>query len=73
MKEYQSIKKVKAEQMDYYTANKLGLLRDYDPILKNHKGYMVVYEDGYKSWSPSGAFEAGYIEIVASANEGVSE
>ena len=23
-------------------------------------GYYVVYEDGYKSWSPAEAFEAGY-------------
>lgn len=22
--------------------------------------YLVVYEDGYKSWSPAAAFEAGY-------------
>lgn len=23
-------------------------------------GYYVVYSDGYKSWSPAGAFEEGY-------------
>ena len=23
-------------------------------------GYLVVYEDGYESFSPAGAFEAGY-------------
>jgi hypothetical protein len=26
-------------------------------------GYLVVYEDGYKSWSPAGVFEAGYTLI----------
>lgn len=26
-------------------------------------GYYVVYEDGYKSWSPAEAFENGYIKI----------
>ena len=26
-------------------------------------GYYVVYEDGYKSWSPAGPFEAGYTRI----------
>jgi hypothetical protein len=26
-------------------------------------GYYVVYEDGYKSWSPSEAFEGGYSKI----------
>lgn len=27
-------------------------------------GYLVIYEDGYKSWSPSKAFEAGYSLLV---------
>lgn len=26
-------------------------------------GYYVVYEDGYKSWSPAEAFESGYIRV----------
>lgn len=26
-------------------------------------GYYVVYEDGYKSWSPADAFEEGYSKI----------
>lgn len=26
-------------------------------------GYYVVYEDGYKSWSPADAFEGGYALI----------
>lgn len=26
-------------------------------------GYYVVYADGYKSWSPTKAFEDGYTEI----------
>jgi len=26
-------------------------------------GYYVVYEDGYKSWSPAEAFESGYTII----------
>ena len=26
-------------------------------------GYYVVYEDGYKSFSPAGAFESGYVRI----------
>lgn len=26
-------------------------------------GYYVVYADGYKSWSPAGAFESGYTLI----------
>jgi hypothetical protein len=27
-------------------------------------GYYVVYEDGYASYSPAEAFEAGYTEVV---------
>lgn len=30
-------------------------------------GYYVVYEDGYESWSPAEAFEAGYDLIVDEA------
>jgi len=26
-------------------------------------GYYVVYEDGYKSWSPADAFESGYTKV----------
>lgn len=26
-------------------------------------GYIVFYADGYKSWSPAEAFEAGYVRI----------
>lgn len=29
----------------------------------NDLGYYVVYDDGYKSWSPSKAFEEGYTLI----------
>ena len=26
-------------------------------------GYYVVYQDGYKSWSPAEAFEGGYMAV----------
>jgi len=39
---------------------------DYTYVQK-HKpqavGYYVVYEDGYKSWSPAEAFEGGYTKV----------
>lgn len=45
----------------------------YEPFVVNHEyihkhkpqagGYYVVYEDGYRSWSPSEAFEEGYSKI----------
>lgn len=38
-----------------------------EAYLNKHKpevgGYYVVYEDGYKSFSPAKAFEAGYTRI----------
>jgi len=35
-----------------------------DRLLKSLKGgYLVVYQDGYKSWSPAKAFEEGYTEV----------
>lgn len=30
-----------------------------------HEGYAVQYEDGYRSWSPAGVFEAAYQPIEA--------
>jgi len=35
-------------------------MRKHDPEVG---GYYVVYEDGYTSWSPAEAFEAGYTRI----------
>jgi hypothetical protein len=31
-------------------------------------GYYVVYEDGYKSWSPAQAFEKGYTQVRGPVN-----
>lgn len=46
----------------------------YDPIVVNHMfmlkhapkagGYYVIYADGYASWSPAEAFEAGYTRLI---------
>jgi hypothetical protein len=30
-------------------------------------GYLVIYEDGFRSWSPAEAFEAGYRRIATEA------
>jgi len=38
-----------------------------DAYVRKHKpevgGYYVVYNEGYKSWSPAGSFESGYNRI----------
>lgn len=31
-------------------------------------GYLVVYDDGYQSWSPAGSFEAGYTLLPESGS-----
>lgn len=39
---------------------------DHDYVRKHQPqagGYYVVYQDGYKSWSPAEAFESGYTRI----------
>ena len=39
---------------------------DHDYVRKHSPqvgGYYVVYQDGYKSWSPEKAFEEGYTQI----------
>ncbi len=46
------------------------LLLVYLPVMLKTEvgGYYVVYEDGYKSFSPAGAFESGYTaEVVRAA------
>ncbi len=43
------------------------MLRVDENYVRKHNpqagGYFVVYEDGYKSWSPAKAFEEGYTRI----------
>lgn len=47
-----------------------GRIRLDAAYVQKHKpkvgGYYVVYEDGYKSWSPADAFESGYTLIAPS-------
>jgi hypothetical protein len=40
---------------------KVGVPRDFFARKAPNPGdYIVIYEDGYKSWSPASTFEAGY-------------
>jgi len=57
MDQYIGVKLVKAMAMDLIGAE--GLLgRKISP--DNEDGYLVEYEDGYKSWSPKDAFDKAY-------------
>jgi len=34
------------------------------PATAGNDGYMVIYPDGYESWSPKEVFEAAYREVT---------
>lgn len=60
---YQGKKTVNAVQMDKYNFCLKVKNMTIDKIKEeeeNQEGYMVVYEDGYKSWSPKNVFEQSY-------------
>jgi hypothetical protein len=38
-------------------------------ITEDDLGYLVVYADGYVSWSPTKAFEEGYTRVVSTGGE----
>ncbi|MES2319994.1 MAG: hypothetical protein V4631_21140 [Pseudomonadota bacterium] len=76
IRQWQSHKKVRAEKI---TAIEIGAQTvrlqfaaghaevSHQWNVKHHPhagGYFVVYEDGYSSFSPAPAFEAGYTEIA---------
>lgn len=60
MEQYLGVKLIQAEPMnlgDYNTFRGWIIPEDEDP---NQKGYKVVYQDGYVSWSPKEVFEEAY-------------
>lgn len=38
-------------------------LTRFKKVSGDDPGYLVVYEDGYRSWSPTKAFEDGYTRL----------
>jgi hypothetical protein len=60
MIEYIGKKVVHAEYMNECEAVELGYARPNEDNHEWRKGYHVVYEDGYHSWSPKNVFEAAY-------------
>ena len=59
LKKYKCIKTVEAKQMDRFTAQEKGLVRDVTDV--NEDGYLVKYNEEYQSWTPKEPFEKGYI------------
>ena len=79
MKTYQSHKLVKAAKITGIKDGAVGLVVETDDdehhVLNTEQGarmkctlldlgYLVEYEDGYISWSPTKAFEEGYTEVT---------
>jgi len=63
MKAYVGTKIIKASPMDECTF--LKLIKGEDVTNRETRpGYLVLYPDGYKSWSPKQTFEIAYREIT---------
>ena len=63
LKSYIGVKEIDARQMnlgDYNRYRGWQILEDEDP---EKEGYLVVYPDGYESWSPKQQFDDAYRRI----------
>ena len=61
MKKYIGVKTIKAEPMNFKDYN-IAFNRVV-PATLGEAGYLVEYEDGYKSWSPKKVFDRSYFEL----------
>ena len=61
MKKYIGTKVIMAEPMTLEEAQKV-LGREIKPTTVEGDGYLVEYQDGYKSWSPKSVFKNAYNE-----------
>lgn len=64
MKTYMGVKLIQAEVMNlgaYNTLRGWPIPSDEDPT---KEGYLVIYPDGYRSWSPKGQFEEYYFALA---------
>jgi hypothetical protein len=59
-KTYIGVKIIKAIPMDECTFNEKIGKKDVNPNEETREGYLVIYPDGYKSWSPKSVFEQAY-------------
>lgn len=59
MKKYIRTKVIMAEPMTMTEAQKV-LGKELKPATVEEDGYLVEYNDGYKSWSPKSVFEEAY-------------
>ena len=68
MKVYIGAKIIQAEPMDELTFLETvkGMSRENKEI---RSGYLVIYPDNYKSWSPKETFETAYREVTQGEKE----
>ena len=59
MKKFIGTKVIMAEPMTMTEAQKV-LGREIKPATVEEDGYLVEYQDGYKSWSPKSVFDESY-------------
>lgn len=59
MKKYIGTKVIMAEPMTMVEAQEV-LGREIKPAVKEADGYLVEYDNGYKSWSPKSVFDEAY-------------
>ena len=62
MKKFIGTKVIMAEPMTMTEAQKV-LGREIKPATEEEDGYLVEYDNGYKSWSPKSVFEKAYCEV----------
>lgn len=62
MKKFIGTKVIMAEPMTMTEAQKV-LGREIKPATDDEDGYLVEYDNGYKSWSPKSVFEKAYREV----------
>ena len=76
LKNYIGVKMIKAKEMtryDFLIDVQGKKLEDVKEQEENQHGYLVIYPDGYKSWSPKNVFESAYYGLdcdnVITAND----
>lgn len=67
MKPYIGCKIVQAEPMDYLDFSRKFKTMNPTPVQQD--GHMVVYPDGYISWSPKDVFEKAYRSLTPAEQE----
>ena len=63
MKTYIGAKLLKAKEMNIFEASEVLKRPIPIPENKEEEGYLVEYEEGFKSWSPKSVFEKCYREV----------